>query len=217
MPADGPDRSGHQRQALRLVVDAAGRTGGGGRDDGAVGGRHRVPLGVAAGLLHRLEDARGGPAHRHGIGVLGRQRLDLGQHLQARAELVRIDRSHARKGTGCFSSPSGAPRKHRQATGLCAPTRLEQTVQQSWNPLRGKQFRSAKRHKPGSTATRPAMSTPSRTKRPLSPLLRERTMKRDGGAVETLPRHEEADCVRTNNDYRGPALVPGRRYRPGPR
>ena len=78
----------------RLVVDAAGRTGGGGGGDGVVGGRHRVALGVAAGLLHRLEDARGGPTHGDGIGVLGRQRLDVGQHLQARAELVRVDRVH---------------------------------------------------------------------------------------------------------------------------
>ena len=68
-----------------LVVDAAGRAGRGGGDDGAVGGRDRVPLGVPAGLLDRLEHARGGPAHGDGVGVLGRQRLDLGQHPQAGA------------------------------------------------------------------------------------------------------------------------------------
>ena len=75
MPATGPDRVGHQRQALGLVVDPAGRAGGGGGDDGAVSGRDRVALGVPAGLLHRLEQARGGPAHSNGIGMLGRQRL----------------------------------------------------------------------------------------------------------------------------------------------
>ena len=105
----GPDRSGHQRQACGLVVDAAGRTGGGGGDDGVVGGRHRVALGVAAGLLHRLEDAGGGPAHGDGIGVLGRQRLDVGQHLQADVELVGVDRGHVGRVRPC-SGP--ASRRH---------------------------------------------------------------------------------------------------------
>ena len=77
----GPNSSGHQGQARSLVVDATGRTSGGGCGDGVIGGRHRVALGVAASLLHRLEDARGGPTHGDGIGVLGRQRLDVCQHL----------------------------------------------------------------------------------------------------------------------------------------
>ena len=80
MPALAPDRSRHQWQARSFVVDAAGRTGGGGRGDGVICGCHRVALGVAAGFLDRLEDARGGPTHGHGIGMLGRQRLDVGQH-----------------------------------------------------------------------------------------------------------------------------------------
>ena len=38
-----------------LVVDAAGRAGGGGRGDGAVGGRHRVPLGWRRAFLTVLK------------------------------------------------------------------------------------------------------------------------------------------------------------------
>ena len=76
-----PDRVGHQRQACSFVVDAARGAGGGGGDDRAVGSRHRVALGIAAGLLDRLEYARRGPTHRDGIWMLGRQRLDVGQHL----------------------------------------------------------------------------------------------------------------------------------------
>ena len=36
---------------------------------------------------------------------------------------------------------------------------------------------------------------------PLPPVFGGRTMKRDGCAVEALPRTEEADCVRTNDHY----------------
>ena len=91
----GTLRSRHQRQACGFVVDATGRTGGGGGGDSVVGGRHGVTLGIAAGLLDGLEHARCGPTHRDGIRMLGRQRLYVGQHLQAQVELVGIDRVHA--------------------------------------------------------------------------------------------------------------------------
>jgi hypothetical protein len=80
VPALAPTAVDTNGQACSFVVDAAGRTGGGGRGDGVICGRYRVALGVPAGFLHRLEDARGGPTHGHGIGMLGRQRLDVGQH-----------------------------------------------------------------------------------------------------------------------------------------
>ena len=91
---DGANRSRHQWQAPSLVVDAAGCTGGGSGGHGVVGGCHCATLGIAAGLLDRLEYARRGPTHSDGIGMLGRQRLDVGQHLQANVELVRVDRIH---------------------------------------------------------------------------------------------------------------------------
>ena len=68
-----------------------------GPDSMSFTGGHRVALRMAAGFLHRLEDARGGPTHGNGIGMLGRQRLDVGQHLEARVELVRVDRVHRRR------------------------------------------------------------------------------------------------------------------------
>ena len=81
MPAVAPTAVDTKGRPASLVVDTAGRTGGGGRDDGVISGRDRVALGVAAGLPDRFEYACGGPTYGDGIGMLGRQRLDVGQHL----------------------------------------------------------------------------------------------------------------------------------------
>src|SRR5258707_1054523 len=57
--------------------------------------------GVAASLLDRLEYAGGGPTYGDGIGVLWRQRLDVGKHLEARAEFAGVDRIHVGRVRPC--------------------------------------------------------------------------------------------------------------------
>ena len=56
-----------ERDAAGLVVDAVGRSGRGGRDDGAIRIRNLGSLLEAPGLLHGLEHPRRGLAHGHEI------------------------------------------------------------------------------------------------------------------------------------------------------
>jgi hypothetical protein len=75
-----------QRNAGRLVVDPAGRAGRGRLGDRPVRGQDRLAAFPPALLLHRLEQPGGGPPHRHRVGVLRWQPLDLGQHRQAQRQ-----------------------------------------------------------------------------------------------------------------------------------
>jgi len=105
----------HQLQTLGLVVDALGGAGRRQGGDCAVIGQHLVaPLGTAF-LLDTLEDSRGRPPDCHGVRVLGRQLVRLGQHPQAELQVSRQYSGWLSTGLPCAASSARSIRpRHRR-------------------------------------------------------------------------------------------------------
>ena len=80
-----------EREPLGLVVDPAGRRGGGRRRHRRVGLEHRTPALAAAALLDGLEETCGGAAHGDRVGMLDRQVVERRDHAQTGVEVRRGD------------------------------------------------------------------------------------------------------------------------------
>lgn len=79
------------QQALGLVVDALGGPGGGGLGDRlVVGGLGSAAL-LAAALLDRAVDVRGGPADRDRVGVVDVQLVEFLQYVEAERQPFGVD------------------------------------------------------------------------------------------------------------------------------
>ena len=96
VPAVGVSVRVGDRHAARLVVDAVGRAGRGGRDDRAIGvGDGRAQL-EPAHLLHGLEELRGRAPDGDEVGVVLVDVGQLGQHAERGLEVIWVDGGHRR-------------------------------------------------------------------------------------------------------------------------
>jgi hypothetical protein len=116
---DGGGRARAERQAAGLVVDPVGRGRGGGGGDGRVGGQLlHVPV-TAPAHLHRLEQPGRRPSYDEGVGMVDRQVVELGEHLESGRQLRRIDAGHSHEST------SARIRTFRRWRGERTPPREE--------------------------------------------------------------------------------------------
>lgn len=83
--------AGGGQDALGLVVDALGGAGGGGLGDRLVMGGLGGPALLAAALLDRAVDVRGGPAHLDRVRVVHVDLVELLEHAQADGQPLRVD------------------------------------------------------------------------------------------------------------------------------